>query len=650
MTRAAAHVRFAIGVGAVGGAIFGMREALLTVAANDFVQPAQYFAPYVAMPILSCMLLGALLLLPCGVMVAARGGAQHPATALPFYAAVLVLGGALSITLPWISDITAQLRDVGVSASPAVRVVLGLLAVAPAAAASIVGWAAATRWTMGSRPVVFRYAGWAATVLALVLLVPVVRFAVTDWTWEVRAPVAQANATRPNVVLISIDTLRADHLGSYGDGRGLTPHLDRLAADGVVFRQAITAAPWTLPAMASILTGLAPRDHGAGRIANGRDPLARSPLAPGVRTLAGTLREQGYWTHAIVTNPYLTLRYGLGAGFDGYENLTVESEFFLAGRKTTANRLLAWLWPDLVVGDRGTTVSARAENWLARTGPPRPFFLWLHYIDPHAPYSAAGVARQKSFRTDSLLAPQANMGGGTMLTSPDVARLRSGEIRLSAAEREGVRALYADEVRTVDAAVGRVLAALDQRGLRDSTLVVCVGDHGEEFWEHGGVEHGHTVYDELIRVPLLLRWPGHLPPGEGVDAVTRVIDIVPTVLELLGVPPERTDGASLLPLIRGEEREPRVAVVENLLFAEERVGIRTADRKYVRWERGKEEVYDLAADPREQRDLAGTDAIVAPLRALWAARERETLPAAAAAHSPPRAMNAPGLRRLGDVP
>jgi arylsulfatase A-like enzyme len=645
MTRAAAHVRFAIGVGVVGGAIFGMREGLLTVDANDFVQPGQYFALYVGMPILACMLLGALLLFPCGVVSAVLRGAKDPATALPLYLAVLGLGGGFAITIPWVSDIIRQLAEVGAPASVAVRVTLGLLAVTLAAAASMVAWAAAIRWAEGSRRV-FRYAGRAATVLALVLLVPVARFALTDWTWGVHWPVPRGDGARPNVVLISIDTLRADHLGSYGDSRGLTPNLDRLAADGVIFRQTITAAPWTLPAMASILTGLTPRDHGAGRITNGHDPLGRSPLAPGVRTLAAALGEEGYRTHAIVTNPYLTLHYGLGAGFDGYENLTVESEFFLAGRETTANRLISWLWPDLVIGDRGETVSARAERWLARTGPPQPFFLWLHYVDPHAPYSDAGLARHKSFRSDSLLAPSNGTESFTVLTSPDVARLRSGEIRLSAAEKKGVRALYADEVRTVDAAVGSVLAALDRLGLRDSTLVVCVGDHGEEFWEHGGVEHGHTVYEELIRVPLLMRWPGHLPPGEVMDAVSRVIDIVPTVIELIGVPPERSDGQSLLPLIRGEERGTRVAIVENLLFAEERVGIRTADRKYIRWESGKEEVYDLDADPAEQRDLAGNDVAVAPLRALWAARDSGTPPTASAMQSP-RAMNAAALRSAG---
>jgi arylsulfatase A-like enzyme len=175
----------------------------------------------------------------------------------------------------------------------------------------------------------------------------------------------------------------------------------------------------------------------------------------------------------------------------------------------------------------------------------------------------------------------------------------------------------------VDRAVGTVLGALDARGMRDRTLVIVVGDHGEEFWEHGGVEHGHTVYEELIRVPLLMRWPKRLPEKAVSEALVRTVDIAPTVLDLLALPVGSTDGATLVPVLRGDEASQRVAVVENLLFAEERVGVRTIDREYVRWENGKEEVYDLARDPLELHDLAGRAAYARPLRQLYARVERD---------------------------
>jgi arylsulfatase A-like enzyme len=437
----------------------------------------------------------------------------------------------------------------------------------------------------------------------------------------------------PNVVLISIDTLRADHLGSYGAAGDPTPHLDRLAREGVLFEQAITASPWTLPAIASLMTAAYPRRHGAGMIVNRRDPLGRSALPGGSWTLAEALQARGYATHAIVTNPYLSLRYGLGAGFDDYYNVTIESEAFLAFRRTTLVRLAVWLWPSLALGDRGEVVTARARRWLAAARGAQPFFLWLHYVDPHPPYNRAGTTRHKSFRGDALF----GAGGRELdltLTSPDVARLRSGEIRLGAGEKEAVRDLYRAEVRSVDAAVGGVLAQLDALGLSERTLVIAVADHGEEFWEHGGVEHGHTVYEEIVRIPLLMRWPGQLPAGARIDHVARIIDVAPTMLELLSLPPPASaDGVSLVGLWQGRESPPREALIENLLFADERVGLRTRDHKYVRWEIGKEEAYDLRRDPAELRDLAAVDGVLLPLRHAFASTDA----AAPMAGEPPTA-------------
>jgi arylsulfatase A-like enzyme len=649
--RVRTEVGLALSVGLVGGTVFGAREALVTLDTNAFVQPGHYFSVYLAFPILTCMALGVLLLLPAGVAAGLLGRCGGGARSLAIYAALLGLAGGLAVSGSWVMALLARLRLVGFEPGVAAILALWLLAGALAAGTAAAAGAAAA-WYGARRARPLRWARRAALALAILLLWPVGRWVVTDWRWAPTRPTPAAPAgAGVNVLLVSIDTLRADHLGSYGSPDGLTPHLDRLAREGVTFRQAITSAPWTLPAVGSLLTGLSPRHHGAGAVTNRRDPLGRSPLAGGSWTLAGALRARGYRTQAIVTNPYLALRYGLGQGFDGYENLTIESEFFLAGREVTALRLLAWLRPDLVVGDRGETVSARATAWLGRAAGGGPFFLWLHYIDPHPPYSRAGVARHKSFRSDTLLgARDAASGDGPFtLTSPDVARLRAGELRLSAGQKAQVRSLYRAEVASVDAAVGQVLAALDRLGLAGGTLVVCVSDHGEEFWEHGGVEHGHTVYEELVRVPLLMRLPGTLPAGAVVDAPARMTDIAPTAVDLLGLaPPLISDGASLLPLVRGEEVSPRPALIESMLFAEERVGVRTPERKYVRWDSGKEEAYDLAADPGELRDLAALPAVMSPLRELYAslAHGLGEQPVAAPG-GPSPASGAAALRALG---
>lgn len=625
MTGLTAQLRLALSVGVVGGFALGCREALLTLEANAFVQPGQYFFLYLTIPILAWMALGALLLLPCGVIVGLVGTLSEGRDALWVYGSVLAFAGGLSVFLPWTTAVTAHLAAVGVAAGPGLRLLLALIGVGLAAGGALVAGAAAAWYAKrAARPL--RYVTTLVGVIALVALWPVIHFFTSDWKWGRAVHEAgTSGAELPHVLLISIDTLRADHLGSYGDPDQVTPNLDRLAAEGAAFRHAITSSPWTLPAVASLFTGLYPRHHGAGAITNRRDPLGRSALPDGSWTLARALGERGYRTHAIVTNPYLALRYGFGQGFDSYENVTIESEAFLALAQTTVVRLLHWARPDLIIGDRGDTVSARAVRWLDRVDTRRPFFLWVHYVDPHPPYSRPGATRHKSFRTDSLLAPPALNGGELTVTSPDVARLRSGEIRLSAAQKAAVQALYRAEVAQVDSAVGTVLEALDRRGLRERTLVVCVADHGEEFWEHGGVEHGHTVYDELLRVPLMMRWPGRVPAGTWVDPVVRITDVAPTILDLLALPvPVQRDGATLMPLIRGDESLPRVALSENMLFAEERVGLRTQAYKYVRWETGKEEVYDLTADPGERVDLAGVSATLAPLRQLHAALAQDS--------------------------
>jgi arylsulfatase A-like enzyme len=341
-------------------------------------------------------------------------------------------------------------------------------------------------------------------------------------------------------------------------------------------------------------------------------------LPPSVWTLAGALSASGYRTGAVVTNPYLALQYGLGAGFDDYSNLTIESEASLSFQRTAAMAVLRLLRPQLDLGDRGAAVSARAVSWIERAprDSRRPFFLWVHYVDPHSPYSAPEATDHKSFRGDSLLGGGRGLLGAEGPISPDVARLRSGELRLSEGEKDEVRALYRAEVAGVDAAVGDLLDGVERLGLEADTLVVVVSDHGEEFWEHGGVEHGHTVYEEVVRVPVLFRWPRGLPAGGRVESVTSLLDVAPTIADLIGAAiPAAVDGRSLTPLLRGDPLPERPAVIENMLFAEERIGVRTATHKLVRWADGREELYDLRSDPGE-RGAAAELALVSGLGEL----------------------------------
>lgn len=611
------HFRTLVSFGLVAGAVLGAREGLTTLAANVFVQPEQYFLVYLAVPLLTWMLLAMLVLVLATIGCLVLRPVARLRLSLPIYAAVLVSLGMLSILIPWSGDTTSRLSAVGFDSGlfSWLAVSVAILGLTGAAAVLVGGTVhacagAISRWVF---PLALGLLG-----VAMLLFVPVLGFFLTDWKWApMTADGAPSAGDRPNVLLISIDTLRADHLGRYGGPAGLTPHLDLIAADGVTFLETISSSPWTLPAMASVMTGLYPYHHRAGIITNRRNPLGRSALPTDTWTLASALQAQGYRTHAIVTNPYLALSYGLGEGFESYESITIESEIFLSFRDTTAFRLVRWLWPDVVVGDRGETVSTRARAWLEHRSGRSPFFLWLHYIDPHPPYAARGVDATKTFRTDSVFGSGAAELPDLALRSPDVARLRSGEIRLSEEGKDLVRKLYRTEVRAVDAAVGKVVDFLDVRGLRDDTLVVVVADHGEEFWEHGSVEHGHTLYDELLRVPWILRWPGHLPREKHVDALVRIVDVAPTILDLLNVAiPDELDGRSTVPLLSGNQSTARVAMAENMLFSEERTAIRTANHKYIRWQDGREEVYDLRADPGERINLVALPEIIRPLRLL----------------------------------
>ena len=418
-----------------------------------------------------------------------------------------------------------------------------------------------------------------------------------------------------HLLLITVDTLRADHLDP-----GTMPAAARFAAGGWRFDAAFSASPWTLPSIAALLTGSPAAAHGAG-LPTGPSPLDRSALPDDRVTLAERLADVGFDTEAIVTNPYLGLSYGLGAGFARFENVTLESEAVLSLRGTLGGALILRGMPGLAVSDRGSAVTARAARALARRDPARRYFLWLHYVDPHAPY--AGTTR--SFRTDLLEGGEETEAPGA---PPRMARLRAGEVRLDAVGRRSLRAAYRRAVADVDREIGAVLALIDAHRLADETLVVLTADHGEEFWEHGGVEHGHSLHDELIRVPLAVRCPTCGIPPSRVATPVGLDRVAATVLDLLGVAPDPALQPGLGDELRGgpSPRPGRGVLSENLLFAEDRIALRTARHTYVRWASGKEEVFDRRSDPGELRDLSARRGLVARLRRAADLQRSEAAP------------------------
>jgi arylsulfatase A-like enzyme len=387
------------------------------------------------------------------------------------------------------------------------------------------------------------------------------------------------------VILIIVDTLRADFLSCYSADAPRTPNIDRLAGESVLFREAIAPAPWTLPSVSSIMTGLSPLVHSADR--------ARSKLPTELTTLAERMQGAGYHTAGIGFSPFLTAEYNMSQGF---------SEFYFPIKSGRSNSLGGWilqsLLPDLIPSTENTQkLTDIAAEWLGRNRE-EPFFLWLHYFDPHEPY-----APPAAYLPDAK--PPRRIG----TSFGRVHDVRGGYFVPSLKERDWVRRLYAAEVRYVDDCLGQLMDSLRERGMFDDALIILTSDHGEEFWEHGRFEHGHSLYEELLWVPLLLKLPRSSSQGE-VDVPVTTESIMPTVLELCGMDYDGRylSAGSLVPVMSGGAEEPEESLLSSgVMFYDEKESLVFDNFKYIRdLVTHDEELFDLVGDPRERSSVASS--------------------------------------------
>lgn len=328
------------------------------------------------------------------------------------------------------------------------------------------------------------------------------------------------------VILISIDTLRADHVGCLGYDRPTTPHIDALAGEGALFERVYASSPWTLPSHVSMLTGL----HGPGHQVDRDDER----MDPELVTLADRLRAAGYETGAFTGGGFVSAAYGFSKGFDSYD----ESAGGVHHQDSAAR------------------VGRAAVEWLERHRN-RDFFLFLHTYQPHSPYACPPPHKTMFLDDDSLFGHAdlvGHLGGKANLYRP-----------LPEAERKNLIDLYDGEIRyTDDLLVGPLIDKLRRLGLYDRCLIVITSDHGEEFFEHGGWGHGHSLYEEALRVPLVVKFPGGRFAGERRGSAVNLVDILPTVCGVLGIESEGSplDGRSLIPVLEGKETADRDFMAE----------------------------------------------------------------------------------------
>lgn len=380
---------------------------------------------------------------------------------------------------------------------------------------------------------------------------------------------------RPNVLLIVIDALRADHLGCYGYLGRTSPNIDALSRRGTRFASALSQAPWTVPSVASMLTGRYPHQV--------RD-AERVCLAPAAATFPQALSQRGYTCAAVTANPIGTWGVGLDRGFEYFD--------------TRPNRTFLWR--------SAHTMTEHALAWL-RIRARQPFFLYLHYMDPHDPYNAPdGAATARAAPGDAL---SAAVAAGQAKVVEELLLADSG-CELSLDDVQCLRARYDREIAYVDGYIGRLLAELQHLGLRDNTAIILTADHGEEFWDHGWIRHGQSLHWELLHVPLIVVPPGKNRVARVVTAPVGLTDIGATVLELAGVTSRFGVGNSLL--AAGDRSDARVVFSElGPWLVEHPRPHRQRGRSIVigRWhliagDDGSVELYDLARDPQEQRDVA----------------------------------------------
>jgi len=390
-----------------------------------------------------------------------------------------------------------------------------------------------------------------------------------------------------NLVLVSIDALRYDNTGLGGHKGGLTPNLDAFAEESVVFHNAVTAAPWTLPSHMSVWTARWPSVHGVTNKLKllAQDQMVETSLSPGIETYPDALIREGFVAAGFTGGAGVQGKYGFGRNFDTY----LDDRYF-GGMDYSLPAALKWL------------EGHRSDK----------FFLFLHGYDTHGQFGLPEGARSSidgyDGALDGSIEEQARLReqGLDGIENPGDAASLEGV--LDAEDALYLKRVYEEKIRHADERLGQLLSHLRTTGLLDRTVVAVISDHGDEFMEHGGLDHGATLYEEQLHVVMAIRFPGYARVHD-VAEVVRTVDLFPTLFDAMGLRgPSGVDGVSLLPLLRGDDLKlDAYSETDYRLFVHQRM-IRQGNYKLILdLLDGKRELYELESDPLEKNDLSSAD-------------------------------------------
>ncbi|KPJ58763.1 MAG: hypothetical protein AMJ42_02670 [Deltaproteobacteria bacterium DG_8] len=421
----------------------------------------------------------------------------------------------------------------------------------------------------------------------IVMLISIILFIFTILS---QGLIQNSEGVYPNIIFILIDTLRPDHLGCYGYLRNTSSQIDSLANHGIVFKNTISQSPWTKPSIASLFTSTLPSTHGVTW--RGRNKT----LPKSMLTLAEVLKQNGYKTVAFSDNPHITKCNGFDQGFDTF----IENYDWLKGNaEPLTNKVLNWF----------------RENYQKK------YFIYIHYLDPHDPYNAPGIYHDIFLNKKVIDVSNTVKRGNTYVLNGEYhldrrmkEKLKSisnpdyplpTPLHISKKELNYLIDLYDGEIRYVDYQVGRIISVLKELKIYDKTTIIISSDHGEEFLEHGMFRHGYHLYDEIIKVPLIIISPHFNKTPLKIETPVNLIDLMPTVLDLLGIPSTSgMKGKSLIPLINQDERVESLSISETSWKGSSAQTLRLANWKYINDIRNERtELFNLGEDSGERNNL-----------------------------------------------